>query len=373
MTFPDHGIIETLKGVIARNPGGITISGIAKKTHLNRNLIAKYLDYLLLSGQMEMKQFGSAKIYTLSKRVPLSTLMEYSSDLVLMLDRDLRVQRINEKMIAEFMHDTRKIIGKCIHDSDEVFLQDLSKNLRRHNLNAGISATEFVTYRNGEKRHFLARLIPVIYEDGSPGTALILHDNTEKQEHAEAIAQYSQNRAFLHKKAGEFGDLPAGSDIWAAIGTGIKELYPGTVFLVNSYDPQTFIFTIRCFHGRKERDYLSQLIGRDIVGLVVDAPEGYDRRRSYGDIAQGKLVKIPGNLHVAAFGKIPKDAVDTFNKTFNIGDLYTVGLAVRGVPLGNIILFTRKGDTIKHIDVLEIYARLAALALSSPTVDKKPL
>jgi len=363
MAFPDNGVIESLKKVIVKNQGGLTISGIAEKTRLNRNRTAKYLDYLLISGQIEMKKVGSAKIYSASDRVPMSALMNYSSDLVLMLDREMRVQEVNEKMSAVLQHDKRKVIGTFIHDSEDLFLQNLNKILRHSNLDAGISVTDLVTSLNGEKRHFLTRLIPVMYENGSPGTAIILHDATEKHEYAETITQFSRNHAFLHKKAGEFGELPAGADTWRAIASGIRELYPDSVFLLNSFNPQMFTFTIRYCCGRNERNLLSHLMGRDIVGLVVEAPEGYDRRRSFADIAQGKLVKIPGNLSVAAFGKIPNDVVDRFDRIINIRELYTVGLAVQGVPYGNIIFFLRNNESMKHIDVLEIYARLAALTI----------
>jgi hypothetical protein len=363
MTFPDPGVIEALKGVIEKNPSGITISGIADKARLNRNRIAKYLNFLLLSGQLEMKKVGSARIYSISRRVPVSALINYSSDLALMLDREMQVQGINEKMSATLQYDKRKVIGTFIHDSEDLFLQDIDKILRHSELDAGIGLADLVTSINGERRHFLTRLIPVMYENGTPGIAIILHDTTEKQEYAETIAQFSRNHAFLHKKAGEFGELPAGADTWKTIASGIRELYPDSVFLLNSYNPQTFTFTIRYCCGRNERDLLSHLLGRDIVGLVVEAPEGYDRRRSFADIAQGKLVKIPGNLSVAAFGKIPKDAIDKFDKIVNIRELYTVGLAVQGVPYGNIIFFMRNDESMKHIDVLEIYARLAALTV----------
>lgn len=363
MAFPDNGVIESLKKVITKNQGGLTISGIAEKTRLNRNRTAKYLDYLLLSGQIEMKKVGSAKIYSASDRVPVSALMNYSSDLAVMLDREMRVQGINEKMSVALQCDKRRVIGTYIHDSEDLFLQDIDKVLRHSDPDGSIGVADLVTSINGEKRHFMTRLIPVMYENGSPGTAIILHDTTEKQEYAETIAQFSRNHAFLHKKAGEFGDLPTGADTWKAIASGIRELYPDSVFLLNSYNPQTFTFTIRYCCGRNERDLISHLIGRDIVGLAVEAPEGYDRRRSYADIAQGKLVKIPGNLSVAAFGKIPKDAIDKFDKIVNVRELYTVGLAVQDVPYGNIVFFVRNDESMKYIDVLEIFARLAALTI----------
>jgi len=63
----------------------MTISDLATKMDTNRNLVAKYLDLLLISGQVEMEVVGAAKVYFLSHRVPMSSVLEFSSDMVIVL------------------------------------------------------------------------------------------------------------------------------------------------------------------------------------------------------------------------------------------------------------------------------------------------
>ena len=62
----DQERIDRLKQILKWHPRGITISDLATKMEMNRNLVAKYLDILLISGQVEMQVIGAAKVYFLS-------------------------------------------------------------------------------------------------------------------------------------------------------------------------------------------------------------------------------------------------------------------------------------------------------------------
>lgn len=74
-----------IKNLLKEHPQGLIITDIVKKVKINRNTAGRYLENLLVSGQVEMRRFGMAKIYTLSQRVPLSALLSISSELVLHL------------------------------------------------------------------------------------------------------------------------------------------------------------------------------------------------------------------------------------------------------------------------------------------------
>ena len=59
--FPDRKKADSIVQVFGKYPNGVTITEIASRMNMNRNLAAKYLDYLIRSGQLEMKSIGSAK------------------------------------------------------------------------------------------------------------------------------------------------------------------------------------------------------------------------------------------------------------------------------------------------------------------------
>jgi predicted transcriptional regulator len=66
-----------IKQMLKWHPRGMTISNLTTKMKLNRNLVAKYLDMLLISGQVEMMTVGVAKVFFLSQRVPVSAMLEF--------------------------------------------------------------------------------------------------------------------------------------------------------------------------------------------------------------------------------------------------------------------------------------------------------
>lgn len=83
---------------------------------MNRNLAAKYLDTLLISGQVEMQLVGAAKVYFLSKSVPVLAMLEFSSDLVIMIDQDRKILHINEPAHHLFTENDENIIGRKISE-----------------------------------------------------------------------------------------------------------------------------------------------------------------------------------------------------------------------------------------------------------------
>ena len=61
--------------------------------------MAKYLDVLCISGAVELKVIGSAKIYTLTKRIPISSILSLSSDYLFVLDDEFVVSYVNENVL----------------------------------------------------------------------------------------------------------------------------------------------------------------------------------------------------------------------------------------------------------------------------------
>src|SRR5512137_1003437 len=103
-----------IKNLLKENPQGLRITDIIKKVKINRNTAGRYLENMLVSGQVEMRRFGMAKIYKLTKRVPLSALLSISSELVIQLDSSLRVIYANEPFLLMAGTDNKNLLGKNI-------------------------------------------------------------------------------------------------------------------------------------------------------------------------------------------------------------------------------------------------------------------
>ena len=60
--------LQRIKDLIRDNPKGMKITRIARTLGMNRNAAAKYLEILLMTGQVEVFEHGMSKIFILSRR-----------------------------------------------------------------------------------------------------------------------------------------------------------------------------------------------------------------------------------------------------------------------------------------------------------------
>ena len=116
MAVLDQERITLIKQILKWHPRGMTISNLTTKMKMNRNLVAKYLDMLLISGQVEMMNVGVAKVYFLSQRVPVSAMLEFSSDLIIMIDHDGKILQVNEPVLVLVDVKRESLLGKSIDE-----------------------------------------------------------------------------------------------------------------------------------------------------------------------------------------------------------------------------------------------------------------
>ena len=176
-------ITSKIKDILNKNPQGMTITQIAQKTRINRNTVGRYLENLLVSGQVEMRRFGMKKIYALSQRVALSSILSISSELVVQMDSSLRIIYANEPFLNLVGSDNNNLIGKNIEYTpvsmvfDELF-EGFIENIKEGVLGKEWSG-EFVL--STKDIHLFCRIIPTVFDDGRKGVSVILEDITERK------------------------------------------------------------------------------------------------------------------------------------------------------------------------------------------------
>ncbi len=193
----DQDRIEKIKGILKKNPKGLTISELSQKVNLNRNSLAKYLEILLVSGQVEMESFGTAKVYYLSRRVPLSALLKFSTDLIVMLNADIQVVQANDNFLAFF-----NLTRDAILEEDSSKLPLLSalplQSLARDPNAEGEIVQEIRIPRGGGDVFFRAKMIPTVFDDGSKGVTLIAENITLQKQYEERLkASEARYRAIV--------------------------------------------------------------------------------------------------------------------------------------------------------------------------------
>jgi PAS domain S-box-containing protein len=200
----DQEKVDKIKRVLKWHQRGMTISDLASEMKINRNLIAKYLDMLLISGQVEMQVIGAAKVYFLSRRVPISALLEFSSDLVIVFDNDQRILQVNEQVPLLLETGKEALVGKTIQEFDHPFIRTLEESwTARGPHEKGDSVSDVNCTIRDEERHFRVKQVPTAFEDGSDGLTFIVEDITSRKKYEEMLRISEARYRGLVQSSGE--------------------------------------------------------------------------------------------------------------------------------------------------------------------------
>jgi PAS domain S-box-containing protein len=108
MTSQKEQIIE----VLSQEKRPISISDIAKKSEMDRHAVARNLEVLEILGKVRNIQKGTAKKYFLVKSLPVSGLIDISSDLIVIINSNLEIQYLNNAALHYFSLSPSQIIGE---------------------------------------------------------------------------------------------------------------------------------------------------------------------------------------------------------------------------------------------------------------------
>jgi PAS domain S-box-containing protein len=173
--------LKRIRVLLRSHRNGLTITEIAKKLNLNRNSTAKYLDILLISGDVSLNSYGPAKVYTISHKMTVSAMLRFSADLIIMIDPDLRVIDINENALAILELSRNDLIGNRVTDIKSPLLARLSiPEVFAEIQTSGEIQREFVVTRQNIDYHYRVRLIPSVFANQDEGLTIIGEDITEQ-------------------------------------------------------------------------------------------------------------------------------------------------------------------------------------------------
>ena len=184
-------IIEQIKNLLQQNPQGLNITEIVRVVPVGRNTAARYLESLLLSGQVGMRTSGSSKIYLPSQRVPRAAVLSLSSDLLIQLDYYLRIIFVNEPFLNLIGTDSKNLMGKNIEYTPiaRVFAEAFAQFIE--NIREGVAGKEWSgTIELRTKGIILScRIAPTVFEDGGKGASVILADITREKSNERALLE----------------------------------------------------------------------------------------------------------------------------------------------------------------------------------------
>ena len=189
MTDSDTGVSEILT-LLKENPRGLSVSEVADALHINRNTTARYLDKLLVSGRVEMRTFGKAKVFFISKRVPVSAMLNLSSEMVLTVNADLTVIQANSAALAYFSCTAEDLIGNPIYEgyAQKLCCGELTEQIRSALRGTSVRDELRIEEIEGDVI-FDVRIFPLVLPDGNRGATLLLEDITSRVKTEEQLAE----------------------------------------------------------------------------------------------------------------------------------------------------------------------------------------
>ena len=179
-----------IKDLLRKNPRGMNVTEVAKELGLNRVTAAKYLDMLVLTGYVDLKEWGPSKVFFLSQRMPISAMLSLSSDFIIVLDKNLNIINVNERFLEFSGLSREEFLYKPIH----IFaIPSMFKPSFMPKISTAIDGKESVietTYdQDGRTRYYTVKLIPIVFDEGDKGVTILIEDITERKRIEQAIRE----------------------------------------------------------------------------------------------------------------------------------------------------------------------------------------
>jgi PAS domain S-box-containing protein len=352
--------------VLKFQPKGMTITEISRRTGVSRESVSRQMDILQVSGKVELRIIGNAKVYYIARRVPLSAFLCFTKHLILVLDSTRRIVQVNDQCIS-ILHCTKEeIVGRTL-DEAKIPVVSTSEALAVIDcLEREQIITDLRYQSNGKDLFFQMQVIPTTFEDGEKGCTLVLEDITERK-------QYVRNMEFLARTAMELVDLPLEANIYQYIAEQIVELIPKARVYVQSYDEVHNQFSIRAIAGPEFHEGLIALLGSDPVGMVIPTDTifkapfhetlgSFFNTREF--IFRSDSDSETVSFYDICFQKIPREICDAILDRFNIERFYCVGLIWENQLFGLVGIFMPQGEVFDFHQAVESFLRQASIAIA---------
>jgi len=286
MAVLDDETVYRIKQSIKWHPRGITISDLSSNLKMNRNLVAKYLDMLLISGQVEMEVIGAAKVYFLARRVPVAALLEFSSDLVIMADRDNRIVQVNEPVLSLLEEKREAVIGRRMEEIRNVFMECLLKTgFAGKDAASGERTAEISCTVRDEERHFHIKQVPTAFEDGSTGRTFIAEDITARKKYQQMLEISEAQYRGLIQSSGE-------AIVGVTADGGISSWNPAAKRLFGYEEPEVLKKPVQMLVPATASPDFSSLVNKVLLGECIQRHEIRMRTKA-GSIIDARCTICP--------------------------------------------------------------------------------
>ncbi len=291
---------------------------------------------------------------SLIEQSPLPTFVIDSAGIVVIVNKAfLKVYNVPKKEM---------VLGKNALTEPENVRQGVVKYIKEA-LSGKIVETpeiEFISPYENEKTVTKSRLFPIFDTTNRLTNVVVMHEDiTERKKMGEKERQYFSDLAFLSKTAMELVEFTSNKDIHSYVGEQIRQLFPQSVVIINSFNKTTDLFRVRALLGvGKLTTRFLKILGRDPVGMTL--PINDQARKG---LSKGELAKVPGGLYELTLNQIPESVCNVLEKLLGIDDVYAISFIWKGELCGSAAILMRKGTEPKNPKLIETFVRQASVTL----------
>jgi PAS domain S-box-containing protein len=276
--------------LLAQNLGGLTIEQVSRQLSINRTTAAKYLNFLIASGQIKKRNLGPAKIFTLSPHIPMSHFLNLWQDGIVVLDNDLTIQQVNDPLLAVLALSRDGIIGESIDKSPlapyvDQSAMDLLKKARE-----GVEQVQIATFTiNNREEKFRMKMIPLALEQGQRGLGLIFEQLPNLTETAtdaiplikESGGDISVDNPELQRRLSEHRKIEKALVDSEAKYRALVENITEVIFTLNDYDQVTYVSpSVKNLTGYAPSDFMGKRFQEFVYAEdTVTFEKGLDKSR----------------------------------------------------------------------------------------------
>jgi PAS domain S-box-containing protein len=359
------------------NPRGLTVTDVSKKVGSHRNSTGKQLEILRAEGKVEVRQIGSARVYSLSQRVPLSAFLCFTKNIILIVDQDLNVVQANDQYLNLSGLTKQELIGRNIHEGELPIVSTPEALGIIESTGKQQVVTELRSMTDKEEMYYKMEVIPTTFEDGDPGLTILFEDITERKQHL-------KNMEFLARTAMELVDLPPETDIYQYIADRLGELIPDKpCYYVFSYDDVKGQFYMRAMETEEVRRGFAELVGIDPIGMPWPIQEFFyaapfnETAATFKNMREMRFSfscdEDEFSFYDACARLFPKEVCEAVLRKFNIGKIYLIGLVWQEQLFGQVGICIGPDEVLVNQQAIESFLRQASIAIARRLTEERLL
>jgi PAS domain S-box-containing protein len=180
--IPDTDGALRIQEVLKDHPHGLSIKEISTSVGMSRNSVAKYLEVLTATGRLEVRHVGNAKLFSLSQRMPVESVLHFTREIIIVLNHNLQIVQASDSLCTFTGSPRESILHTRLSAHPVALLSPVEENELTRLLGGGESwKKEIRVVRQGTEVFLEGRFIPTILDNGDPGVTVILENTTERR------------------------------------------------------------------------------------------------------------------------------------------------------------------------------------------------